>query len=500
MPLETAPPVHPPFAASRLLGAAGWLVLAGLLAAVVVWWFGVFRSHTIMGDDAYIWYVFQTCPANLEVLYKPLAPAAKFRPVAAIFHYAEVRWVNMDYRTCVHINRGIQVFLGLLIFNLVRRASRSTWVALAFTLLFCISRFAYFSLIEASGVMEALGLCWFILLLTRALRYENRQRFTDALWLVLLYALLIHTHERYLVLLPFLALLIVWHGRNLVGRVLPVCLLIATAAMNFGLKSWLGLTFLMGTSSEPIHFSLSQISSFFAAGLANLAGISIGPDHLTALSFEGMSFWARFNAFVAAASFLVILIVYCVVAWPRLVREFLRLSPWLLGLAGLVGTASICIRQEMRWLYAPYVMVLLGIATAAGKIRRPALRYGLVVFCLLAVISNEYRFRQRVDHYFFAQAQRIADRVYGVTIGHHAEEMKRQPTYIVMSTPCPDLEWVMCGGFLFHYYLGPVEIHIVSSLREVPADPSTLVFSQRGFDLIETVMPNSAEAEKIARN
>ena len=453
---------------------AGWIALTGLLAALVLWWFGSFRSATIMGDDLLIWSRFQKDYSWIEVLYRPFAISYKFRPTWAFFQFLEYRLTNFDYNTCLDVNMMLQVLVGLLVFRLTRRISGKASVALTISIVFTVSRFSYYNVLQVSGTLEALSLIFFILLLSRSITYARQRRPLDAVCLTVLFAILIHTHERFLVLMPFLVLLILIYGDGLLWQILPIGFIVIAFIINISAKIALGMPVLMGTGNQPIAFSLGRIATFAAAGFANVFGISIGPEHLTALSFEQMGVKSQIQSIMIPGCFLAIFLAYFISAKVSFFFQARQVLPWLFCLGLLIGSASVAIHQEMRWLYAPYLLVLLGVAGALGRVRHKLVRPGLLCLCLLLVVNQDHRFRSRASSYFFVRAQAMADQVYDTTIRRHPDLVSKR-ICIVGTQGFVDIRWVLLGGNFFYYHLGRVDVHFADAVHDVDFTKEPLV-------------------------
>jgi hypothetical protein len=436
------------------------LVVGSLLAVTLVnaLWFSGFHFRTIMGDDLYAWAFYSQHPSFMDLLLA--APTGKYRPVLAAVQAVLFRVFSADYRAWVAFNIGFNLVNAFLLFALVRRLTRSSLLLpLVAALMYVTSRFSYYNILQVSGGMEALGLCFLLLILHVAISFMRR----DARWpgfaLAGLYFLVIFTHERYIVLLPFLLLLVAaksgmpWRLKGLLGG-----LICAPAVLNVVVKSAaLHIPFLMGTGGQTISFEPVQVVRFVAQGLANMLWINAGPDYLSGINITEMGPGPRILMILLAAP-LASIVVLAGARLTRLSCPVERMAQ-IKGFAlfgvlfvSLVLAASITIRQEYRWLYGPFIVCLVyfcyQVAMLPARVRLK--RAVLIVLALLAVGADFY-YQQHEGNVFFVYGEKIADSTYDATVGHYGLGMSERTVYVEKTR---DIEWILGGNLFLAPYLG----------------------------------------------
>ena len=214
-------------ASSRKLNILTDLALLLLIAGFA---FFVNRGIKIKGlymDDLYMW----SCYGEQSVweFAFPIGTSTRFRPVYWLATYLQMMIVGTHITRFVTFNIVCNILAAWLVFKFAKDLARCRWAGFGAALCYLSSRFAYYQIGQALGLMETMALVMAIVILyllyifigkgweqpeslvfgdsvrdrDRQLRYRAKDR--GSLWFlaaVLIWFLLCFTHERYISLFP----------------------------------------------------------------------------------------------------------------------------------------------------------------------------------------------------------------------------------------------------------------------------------------------------------
>jgi hypothetical protein len=437
-----------------LLAAAALLVLA----AVVAVWFRGFRFDTWMGDDLYLWSSLSGHPSFHDLFLT--ATGGKYRPVATGVQWLLFQTVGSDFPAWTVANAGLELVTAALVFFLVvRLAAGDLLIAFVAGLLFITSRFSYYNVLQAMGTMEAVALLLLVVVLHAALSYTRTSSRRWGVALAGLYLLVSLTHERYLALFPFLVLLVVFqHRASWRARGLLVALLCVPPLLNVFLKKVvLATSFMMGTGGQAIGLDPVLIAKFLVKGVANMVWFNWGPDYLSGITMSETSLQAR-----VAVAVIVVTVAVCVVAMVvRVVRLPARAERreeargfvlWAVLVVSLLLMASITIRQEYRWLYAPFVVCLAYFCYQYARLPwRRTIRYAVLVALCVVVVGADLYYRQHEGGVFFFYGEQIANSARDATVGVYGDGMAGKTVYVEEAR---DVDWILGHDLFLAPYLG----------------------------------------------
>ena len=465
-------------------GASAVLSLLALFAVNFLW-FSTFGFRTIMGDDLYAWSFFTGHPTFRELFLN--GSGGKYRPVTNLVQYVLFQAFSSDYRSWVAFNTILNCMIVAVLFLLIRKLTRGdSVIALLGCLLYVTSRFSYYNILQLNGVIEALGLLFLVLIMYTTVRFYAGSSPWPGFVLAGLFLLITLTHERYLALLPFLLLVPLLHqSLSRRSKVSLMALMCVPFVLNVVLKQFvLGSTLLMGTGGQGIAFSPLQVVRFVAFGLANVAWVNAGPVYLSGIPFWRMD--ARWQALVLVIfGALLALVVWMIVRIMRTRdpavrrRELQGFVLWIVLFVSLLLAASITIRQEYRWLYAPFVVMVVYFCYQYARLpMRAALRYGLLaIICILAVTADGY-YKSHEGSVFFMYAEAIADSAYDATIGAYGQGMRDRTVYVENTR---DIHWILGEDLFLSPYLGRDYRRIVWVDSFAQIDPATTDRTSRLF-------------------
>jgi hypothetical protein len=456
-----------------------------LLALINVLWFSGFNFRTIMGDDLYVWAFYSQHPSFQDLFLT--AAGGKYRPVVTAVQSVLFRAFSADYQAWVAFNVVFNFVNTGLLFTLVRRLTRgATLLAFIAALLYVTSRFSYYNILQISGVLEALGILWLLLILHVAVAFMKGHARWPGFALAGLYLLITLTHERYIVLLPFLVLLVLLQtGMRWRSRAPLLGLFCVPLFLNILLKSLVfRTTFLMGTGGQAITFDPVQVAKFLAQGLANMPWINWGPDYLSGINMSAVAPGACVLVILIAVS----LAALAVLAGRRVLRvtdpmerraELKGFVLWVVLFLSLMLSASITIRQEYRWLYAPFVVCLVYFCYQVARLpMRAVVRNAAVIALAVLAVGADTYYRHHQGDVFFVYGEKIADSTYDATFGRYGLGMSERTMYVEKAR---DIEWVLGGTLFLEPYLGAdyqkiVWVENLNTMDERAIDPAKSIF------------------------
>lgn len=454
-----------------------WFLAPVGVAVLNIAWFAPFPGRTLMGDDLELLLEARSGGyASDFVKAFSQVGAEKFRPIvtAILAVFTDAFGINFtSYRTANLVLQGFNVCLvGLIAWRL---SKRSWAIAVTAMVLVTISRFNTYFVLQIYGVMEGLALTFVlatILAVMEVYRTASRRALLAA---SLCYLLATFTHERYIVLGPFLVLATLLapvpfrsRSRRALWAVLPVLV----AFSNVAVKVWaLKINYFTAGGGEDVGFTPGQTATFMGRALLNILGFNSGPDYLSGKNMHALG---ALGTVLGLA-----LTVPAALAFAALLRSeapalregrVVALRKYVLAaslLAPLLLAASISFRQEYRWLYTPFVVLVLGISWMLGQVpvgRR--LRMGLVAAVFLGGVAVDGYYRRHVENTYFFDGLRTADSVRSEILGRHRSDLD-VATVFIFSHDDPTLPgWYLRGDGFFKIYApgSDLDVRLVTAI------------------------------------
>ena len=302
----------------------------------------------------------------------------KFRPV-----YWAVTWIyqgiirnNLDF--IVPINILIGAGIAIAIYFFAKELARSKTMAFLFAAMFLVSRFSYYDIGQYLGLMEAMAMIFAFALCVCLYKYINGQANRYFYYACIFYFLDCFTHERFVVLFPMLIFaVIVKKGYRIINASVAIITFIVANYIRFAaLKSFIP----EGTGNSKVSETF-KLSSFFASvktEILYLCGINTGPTHLNGIDFKDVNIAVKILIIIGIFAFTMFICksVYSILMRSKKI-EFDWIKNILLFLGFIIGSivsSAVTIRVEMRWLYAPFLFLLLLIAYIYGVDKKITVR------------------------------------------------------------------------------------------------------------------------------
>ena len=384
------------------------------VALVLLLLFGLFINRhlsirALYGDDLYLW-SFYGCEDFWSFTF-PKVTKGNFRPFYWALSYLEFRLIGPHVHWYARFNVLLNVAIAWVIYFFSRRLSRLTRtpqgmrigqaVGLLTGMLYLQSHFAAYQIAQVLGLLESLALLLALLTLWGLFDYMEGRGTRAYLRACLCFFLVIFTHERYVALAPLFYLAVLTQylterrlcrrfapsrsscaasdeipAMNRLGRTVELLLPLLILAVFFGTRVVVaGEAIPVGTAGTKVQdtFSLAQALGFAFSQVAYIFGINAGHAIFCGVSFADSARWVQGLIVLSWLCLLLMLVLYVRGAWKRG-----RITPRLIGenllficfIALCIGSSSITIRLETRWVYVSYTAALLYLSYMLGEIAK----------------------------------------------------------------------------------------------------------------------------------
>lgn len=353
--------------------------LAVILTPVLIYFYFLkWRTSTIYGDDVSIFMHLSGAHSLSEKINMALS-FQKFRPVHGLVMELLITFFNKDLGNYYLFNILIQTANVFLFAAILHLFLRSRWLSLSFSLIAGLSRFTFFNISQLfnGGALEGLAVTFFLLSLFFVMQVlaktdlsptEKRNGIISG---ILFANISMYTHERYIVIFPFLLLVILlFPGLRVLTKKQRAALTLAVLGsilLNVVLKKVVfSIPFFVGTGGSNISFSLANVFSFFVDAVLSIFQINSGPSYLVGISFSSLPLFDQILVVVLAGACVVVSVCYLISIRKAYIRKGKEtLSRFhLLALLGalfvlLLGPAIMSMRLEQRWLQASFDVFIL---------------------------------------------------------------------------------------------------------------------------------------------
>lgn len=400
-----------------------WLYTAAALVLLLL--FGLFINRhlsirALYGDDLYLW-SFYGCEDFWSFTF-PKVTKGNFRPFYWAMSYLEFWLIGPHVHWYARFNVLLNVVIAWVIYFFSRRLSRRTRVpqgvlpgqavGLLTGMLYLQSHFAAYQIAQVLGLLESLALLLALLTLWGLFDYLEGRGTRAYLRACLCFFLVIFTHERFIALAPLFYLAVFTQYQterrlcrrfapsrtshhpesadvpdrdrtgadmlpvNRLGRLFELLLPLVILAVFFGSRMVVaGDAIPVGTAGTKVQdtFSLAQALGFAFTQVAYIFGVNAGHAIFCGVSFADSARWVQGLIFLSWLCLLLMLVLYVRSVWKRG-----RITPRLIGenllficfIALCIGSSSITIRLETRWVYVSYTAALFYLSYMLGEIAK----------------------------------------------------------------------------------------------------------------------------------
>lgn len=454
----------------------------GLLVFAVLLGFGFFinRGVELKGlymDDLYLW----SCYGEQSFReYVFPTGGTRFRFVFYLASWLELWLLGNHVSWMVPFNIVLNSLIAFSLYRIAVRMSRGRKiVSFSLAAAYLLSRMSYYQIGQFYGLMESLGLWAAVGMLYETYRYANEKRTGAYLKANLLYFLASFIHERYMVLFPVLLLGLLFGtdtGRRSVQDPLTGKNSAAEGSAagrgrsrsrqsgwtenapreKTGAPKWLlflmsaGIVILIqgirlvtigtlspaGTGGTDVAdtFELSDAIRHAWEQVAFVFGRNSGPDYLCVLPYSD-SPWSVQMFILASNVVLAISVLIFVIGWlrdrKRLAVHLKNMLLFLTFIALCIGSSSVTIRVEMRWVYVVYAASLLVFSYMSSVMGSAGI---LVLLYVVLLFPAESFYRDHWENLYFWPNQLKYNSLAEETYGKYGDDIFDKQVYIIGNT------------------------------------------------------------------
>lgn len=393
-------------------------------------------------DDLISWDIFNA-NSNKFLGYIFQTGANKFRPIFKIVFFGLFKFIGTNIWLFGIFNLAFNFLIATVLFFLFCKISRSIIISFCLSIAFILSRFAYYNITQALGIMEAMALLLSVLVFYLLWRYLNTEKIKFFWISLVIFSMLIFTHERFITILGvyFILFLILGLKRK---NVLLFVISALPVILSFVLKIFvLQIRPLDGTGGTDIlkTFNIPDFFQFFLSACFYLFGVNAGPTYINGISSEGVPQNINNLIFIGnicllfITSFFGILILKCKKTFSKhYIKNLLLFFSFIFS---TLIAASVTFRLEMRWLYVPFV----GLLFLLAYIFRVILKNNIIgkvclflfVLWLGMFISTEMFYRSYYKNIYYWGTQTFGNALYEATLEKYNDDFWNYKTYIVCS-------------------------------------------------------------------
>ena len=453
------------------------LLLFAIATPIIIYlYFLNWKTNTAYGDDLVVFKEYSKLHSFFERINLPVL-FGKYRPLHGMSISFIIELFQKNLTGYYFFNIAVQTINAWLFALIVNLFLRSPFLSLLLSLIVGLSRIFYFNIAQLlnGGALEGLAMIFFLAFLyflCKAFIHGGGsvQKSRAVTWSIVFANLCMYTHERYIILFPFLILAVFLSPSlkeiNLRTRIILSLTALISLILNVTIKkSIYSLPFFIGTGGTNIEFSFSSAISFFFDAILTLFQINSGPAYLVGIPFSSLHLLNKVLALVVAVGMIAILTLYFVQ-----VRKFFQLKQkegqsvffifLLLSLLGimLLVPATITIRLEQRWLQASFSVFILLIIIAVNNLNfkyNRGKKYLLLLFFIFFLWTDFNYLKKGADNFSMSYSTRLASGVkQAIDNGTISPNSNRLYIWEKHRNGNDEqaIRWVLGGGYLFEFY------------------------------------------------
>lgn len=429
------------------------VIIAGLLLAFGFIINAGIQIRGLFMDDLYLWSCYGE--QTFREFVFPLG-STRFRFLYNLAAYVQLGLVGSHVTWFVPINIILNSAIAYTICRFARTLSGNTIIGFLTGFLYLLSRMSYYQISQVYGLMESLALWASIGILYCLYRYINEPG-QELRWFRMangLYFAVCFIHERYMVFLPLLFLVLLMK-RNKKWREWVIPLAVFALVQLIRLAA-IGTVMPAGTGGTDVADTLNikQVILFAVQQVLYLFGINTGGSYLCALSWRESSRWIKVLVILADMMILAVMIIFIIKVvrskWERMAicRNCLL---FFLFIGACIACSSVTIRVEVRWVYVSMAAAWLWLAYMCGVIARPLAQKpeaarrvpdyrwalictGLAVMYTGLMIPAETYYRNRYSNLYYWNSQQQYNSLAEQTYEKYGEAVFGKKIYILKNT------------------------------------------------------------------
>lgn len=385
------------------------------------WRFLPWEPKVFFADDLYALWAFYDGTFS-STIHQALTGAIfeKYRPIFQLICYVLFSVFGKSLTPYLAFNLIVQGLNAVLFFLIASKLSyQKFFVPFILTLAFASSRLALYQITQIIGPVESIALTFFLGMLYCLLRSLNTPK--PNVWQYLAIAaiaLSMYTHERYIVVLPWLAAVLFFSSSTdknttLTSRCTVVFFCIALLVSNIIIKYFiLHIHFFVGTGGYNISIDYPMIMAHIHEAFFSILGFNTGPAYLIGNAMDINPFALGNDLLIYLMATIFSLSVLAINTWSMMMDKNKNQDQrfYVLGFISLIILLLLppilTIRVEGRWEYAPFALILLSLARGYGLSTQRGSKHSIAACCWVASIAI-----MLVDNHIITQS---FDRIYMV--------------------------------------------------------------------------------------
>ncbi len=426
------------------------VIIAGLLLAFGFIINAGIQIRGLFMDDLYLWSCYGE--QTFREFVFPLG-STRFRFLYNLAAYVQLGLVGSHVTWFVPINIILNSAIAYTICRFARTLSGNTIIGFLTGFLYLLSRMSYYQISQVYGLMESLALWASIGILYCLYRYINEPG-QELIWFRMangLYFAVCFIHERYMVFLPLLFLVLLMK-RNKKWREWAIPLAVFALVQLIRLAA-IGTVMPAGTGGTDVADTLNikQVILFAVQQVLYLFGINTGGSYLCALSWRESSRWIKVLVILADMMILAVMIIFIIKVVRSKWERMAICRNCLLFFLFIGACSSVTIRVEVRWVYVSMAAAWLWLAYMCGVIARPLAQKpeaarrvpdyrwalictGLAVMYTGLMIPAETYYRNRYSNLYYWNSQQQYNSLAEQTYEKYGEAVFGKKIYILKNT------------------------------------------------------------------
>lgn len=403
-----------------------WGIISLLLLFFINWyWFEPLKEKVfLIGDDIRFYNIVKSSDNIIKTVMTN--DAGVYRPVSYLVMAIAVKILGTDSQAYFQLNLIFNMVIVLSIYYFIYNITSKCKLFFSFlgSLLYITAVYSYYGITQLLGFMEQMCVFFCIWFFYFIIMYIIKKDTKSYMCSVLIYLLVLLTHERFLVLIGVYIVLnsFILYDRDIKTRIKNMIVAILPALYFVVMKICiLKVPLFVGTGQVQIEFSFATTMEYILQSISSMFGIILGPKHLMGYLFNEFSRLEQL-----AVLFVVVLLISCFFAYlyqciikdtHRRKEEIQKLAAFIFIEGATIICYSVSARIEMRQIYVPYVIFLIYVMYCVSKI---SVSYDFVSIAILYSVSimiiNNYTYRENTDSLFFLRAMSFGKTGYENTI------------------------------------------------------------------------------------
>ena len=406
-------------------------------------------------DDLYSWSWFRGINI-FEYAFKFYEGSSKYRPFYEALQYIIHALVDTDPTRYTFINKILNAFTATFIYFFSRKLKSGRITSILVSILYIVGHYAYYQIGQGIGVLETSSLTfsiitlYFAVKLTGLINEDNEKRTLremniNALLMFLFYFITVFTHERFLgIAAPMFFAILFLENYNkskdsdikklkityIIVFAVEIILILALRMIAIGKVVPAGTG---GTNVEET-FKISECIKYCFDQVQMVFGINIGPEHLFGIDFKSIT--NQNIKIMTYVSILVIIVtfIYYFINKIRSDKNFVMDLLFLSFIAVCIGSSSVTIRVELRFVYVSFVGALLYLSYMTAYLSNEYTnkktkklfnkKYNVIPFLLLVLffitrLPVEMEYRRHYDKIYCYIDMKRMNSLYDNTIGKY---------------------------------------------------------------------------------